>query len=325
MDELTQNILSLIQTEFPLVEKPFCQLAELFNVDETDVIAAIKDLKQDQCLIRTISAIFDGKKLGYHTVLVAFNIQDHYLPALIVELDLHPGVSHNYSRKHYYNLWFTLALPDNKHIELEVSKLATTHNVDSYLILPSIKTYKLKVNFELGGKKKFHSNMVVNSLCDQNVVIDSKDKLIIKQLQAELPLVSRPFDLLADQIDLSVEEFLERANYYHRTSVMRRYCATLRHHKAGYKNNAMAVWSVDPSLIDEVGVKVANCPFVSHCYQRKAHHSWPYNFFTMVHATSEVQLNDFLDELKRIINSSVYDVLETVKEYKKTRVKYFTD
>lgn len=323
MDIFSQNLLNHIQTDFPLVEKPFEQLAKMFSATETQVISTIKDLKQEQGLIRTISAIFDGKKLGYQSALIAFNITDQYLPSLIEELDLHSGVSHNYSRKNHYNLWFTIALQDNEDIELEVSKLASKYNVNSYLILPSIKTYKLKVDFTLGDKKNLNQNKSINSIHDQNIVIKTKDKQIIKQLQAELSLVSRPFDLLANEIGLSIGEFLEKANFYNRTGIMRRYCATLRHHKAGYKFNAMAVWHVDPSLIDNVGARVARCTFVSHCYQRKTYHSWPYNFFTMVHATTKEELQIYIEELKQIIYPSVYDVLETLKEHKKTRVQYF--
>lgn len=322
MDVLSKDLLNYIQTDFPLVEEPFEYLAKMFNVSEEQVITTIKDLKDNKGLIRTISAIFDGRKLGYKSALIALTVSDQNLPHLINELDLHPGVSHNYSRKHVYNLWFTIALSENKDIDYEIKKISSKYDVENYLILPSIKTYKLKVNFKIAEKNNLQKANVENNSNVRDVIVDNQDKLIIKQLQQELPLVSRPFDQLADNIGLTVVEFLERANYYNVSGLMRRYCATLRHVKAGYKANAMVVWCVNLSCIDKIGAKVANYYFVSHCYQRETFQGWPYNFFTMVHAKNDDELKNYLDQLKAVINPSSYEVLETLKEHKKTRVKY---
>lgn len=325
MNELTQNILNHIQTEFPLVERPFQHLAELFNVSEIEVISTIKSLKDDLCLIRTISAIFDAKKLGYNGVLVAFEVSGTDFDPLIERLNLHPGVSHNYSRKHTFNLWFTLALSNNIDIEAEIGRLANEFNVSNYLILPSIKTYKLNVNFKVGHKANLQTSNSFKTLNTENIIIDDLDKLIIKQLQEELPFIDKPFEQLAKAIDISGDEFLKKANLFKASHLMRRYCATLRHVKAGYKYNAMVVWKVDKALIDDIGLIVSGKSYVSHCYQRNTFDNWPYNFYTMVHATSENNLNDYLEELKQIINPAAYEILETIKEHKKTRVKYFLD
>ena len=325
MNELAQNILNHIQTEFPLVERPFQHLAELFKVSEIEVINTIKSLKDELCLIRTISAIFDAKKLGYNSVLVAFEVFVTDFDRLIERLNLHPGVSHNYSRKHAFNLWFTLALSDNRDIDAEIDRLAKQFKVSNYLILPSIKTYKLNVNFKVGHKNNSHISNSFKTTNTENIISDDLDKLIIKQLQEELPLIVKPFDQLAKAIDISGNEFLKKASLYKASNIMRRYCATLRHIKAGYVCNAMVVWKVDKTLIDDIGLVVSEKSYVSHCYQRKEFDNWPYNFYTMVHATSENNLNDYLEELKQTINPSAYEVLETIKEHKKTRVKYFFD
>ncbi len=43
--------------------------------------------------------------------LIAAHIEEDKLPAVAQAINSLPNVSHNYLRKHYYNLWFTLKLP----------------------------------------------------------------------------------------------------------------------------------------------------------------------------------------------------------------------
>ena len=61
-----------------------------------------------QNVLRQISAIFDTRRLGYKTTLVAMAYGPDKLHRAAMEINRHPGVSHNYAREgSYYNLWFT--------------------------------------------------------------------------------------------------------------------------------------------------------------------------------------------------------------------------
>ena len=109
--ELTdRQILNIIQTRFPLTERPFEDIANEMGSSENDVIERIKNLK-DTNVIRQISAIFDSRRLGYKTTLVAMRLSDDKLESGAALINKHPGVSHNYGRSGHFNLWFTLAVP----------------------------------------------------------------------------------------------------------------------------------------------------------------------------------------------------------------------
>jgi DNA-binding Lrp family transcriptional regulator len=70
MDGADTQLCDLIQNEFPVVERPYAALGETLGLSEDDVIARVARLRGER-IIRQISAIFDTRKLGYTSMLVA--------------------------------------------------------------------------------------------------------------------------------------------------------------------------------------------------------------------------------------------------------------
>ena len=106
---MKDDFLAIIQKEFPISENPFYDIGKKLNVSEEKAFLLYKELK-DKKIIRQTSAIFDTKSLGYSSSLVAFRIENNIEEAAKI-VNQHPGVSHNYKRDNYYNLWFTIAIP----------------------------------------------------------------------------------------------------------------------------------------------------------------------------------------------------------------------
>ena len=63
---------------------------------------------------------------------------------------------------------------------------------------------------------------------------------------------------------------------------------------------------------------------VSHCYQRPTYPDWPYSVFSMVHGRSVEECEDVLAAISRSTGITEYISLYSTREYKKTRVRYFT-
>ena len=115
-------------------------------------------------------------------------------------------------------------------------------------------------------------------------MFSEREKEIVRVLQEGVPLVSRPYQALAGQLEMSEEELLATIEDLLRRGIIRRFGATVRHQDLGYVANAMIVWQVPEERIEEVGGIMAGFPEVTHCYQRPAYPpDWPYNLFTMVH------------------------------------------
>ena len=106
---------------------------------------------------------------------------------------------------------------------------------------------------------------------------------------------------------------------------LRRFGAVLRHTKSGLVVNAMVAWSVPSSTEDKTGKIMATFSEVSHCYLREADKSWPYNIYTMIHASSKEGLKKTIGEISEKTGIFDFKVLETVRELKKTSPNYFDD
>jgi DNA-binding Lrp family transcriptional regulator len=108
---------------------------------------------------------------------------------------------------------------------------------------------------------------------------------------------------------------------------MRRFSAVLHHRKAGFSANAMGVWAARGSDADilAAGEAMARFKSVSHCYRRPTYPDWPFNLFTMIHGRTAEDCEAVLAEISRETGITEFSVLYSTKEFKKTRVEYFTD
>jgi DNA-binding Lrp family transcriptional regulator len=107
--------------------------------------------------------------------------------------------------------------------------------------------------------------------------------------------------------------------------IMRRFSAVLYHRSAGFRSNGMAVWKVPEERSDEVGLKMAESPWVTHCYQRPTFPDWDYTHFTMIHATTQEQCEQVARDISEATGIDDYQMLYSTREYKKTRVRYFVE
>ncbi len=63
---------------------------------------------------------------------------------------------------------------------------------------------------------------------------------------------------------------------------------------------------------------------VSHCYQRPVYPGrWEYNIFTMIHSKSKEEAFKIMKNISALTGIHDFDALESVREFKKVRVKYY--
>ena len=146
----------------------------------------------------------------------------------------------------------------------------------------------------------------------------------VRALQEDLPIEPRPFETLATLAGMSVAELLEKGRDFLASGMMRRYAAILRHREAGFTVNVMSVWRVPEDKAEEAGRRMAEFAEVSHCYQRPTAPGWPYSHYAMIHARSEEEASRVVRQIASRTGLRDYALLRTVREFKKTRVKYFT-
>ncbi|MCZ6583459.1 MAG: Lrp/AsnC family transcriptional regulator [Thaumarchaeota archaeon] len=326
MDTLDKEILNEIQWIFPLVSKPYHEIAKKFNISTDVVKKRLTNLKQTG-ILRQLSAIFDTRRLGYKSSLVALEIEPDKLDYVAHQINRHPGVSHNYERNHQFNLWFTLAVPPGCDLKTEVDKFSKLEGIKKIRLLPTIQLFKIGVKLDMIDEKKHEVKPTEEKKKINNVkfVPTEKDKEFIRELQKDLEIVDRPFLNTAQKLGITEEELFQKLKHYEDIGVMRRFAAILRHRDAGFIANGMIVWKVPDDRITEVGETLGSFPQVSHCYQRPVYNDWPYNVFSMIHCKSKDEAKNMAKEIQKIIHVDEYNILFSAREFKKTRVEYFVE
>ena len=323
---MDKEILNEIQWTFPLVSQPYHEIAKKFDVSVEDIKKRLTNLKKIG-ILRQLSAIFDTRRLGYKSSLIAMKIDPDKLDYVAQQINRHPGVSHNYERNHEFNLWFTLAVPPGLDLKTEVDKFSKLVGIQKIRLLPTIKLFKIGVKLEMVDDKKHEVKPTEEKKKIQNVkfVPTEEDKKFIRELQKDLEIVDRPFLNATQKLGLTEEQIFEKLRYYENIGVMRRFAAILRHRDVGFTANGMIVWEVPDERITEVGEKLGAFPQVSHCYQRPVYKDWPYSVFSMIHCKSIDEAKNMAKEIQKEIQVDDYKILFSAREFKKTRVEYFVE
>jgi DNA-binding Lrp family transcriptional regulator len=155
-------------------------------------------------------------------------------------------------------------------------------------------------------------------------MLDAIDRQLIVATQAGLPLVSRPYHLLAEQLGLPVTEVQARLAVMVATGTIRRIGAVPNHYALGYRFNGMTVWDVADAEIDVLGERVGALPFVTHCYRRpRKLPDWPYNLFAMVHCKNGEEAAARVAEIAALLGAAcrAHETLFSSRILKKTGLR----
>ncbi|MDH5463251.1 MAG: Lrp/AsnC family transcriptional regulator [Nitrosopumilus sp.] len=326
MDESDKELLNEIQWTFPLVTRPFDIIAKKFNTPPEDIKNRLNNLKETGVL-RQLSAIFDTRKLGYTSSLVAMEIEDDQLENVANQINRHPGVSHNYERDHQFNLWFTLAVPPGSDLKEELDRFNVLKGIKKVRMLPTLQLFKIGVKLDMVDDKKHEVAPTEAKKEIKNIKFEAteEDKEFIRELQKDMDIVDEPFVKSAKNLGITENELFEKMKYYEDIGVMRRFAAILRHRQVGFTANGMIVWKVPEDRISEVGETLGSFPQVSHCYERPTYDDWPYNVFSMIHCKTHHEANEMAKTIQDQIHVDDYKILFSSREFKKTRVEYFVE
>jgi len=148
LDDLDRAILNEIQSHFPLATRPYEEMGKRVGASEADVIRRVQAL-HDAGVIRRIGANFTSRKLGYTSTLCAARVTPEELEHFAEVVNRYPGVTHNYLRKHRYNVWFTLIAESEARLMEILEEIREVSGVAELLSLPAKEVFKIKVDFPM--------------------------------------------------------------------------------------------------------------------------------------------------------------------------------
>ncbi|HET8820200.1 MAG TPA: AsnC family transcriptional regulator [Thermoleophilaceae bacterium] len=328
LDELDRKLLNLLQGSFPIAPRPFAHVAELAGVPEEEVLSRTVRLL-DERIIREITPIFDTRVLGYSSMLVAARVDPENPWRAAKIINSHPGVSHNYLRDHDFNLWFTIATEPGSRLGLDgtLDVLQRLTGAESVRQLPTLRLFKIRMDLEMekGTETLAAAAEAVDHREPEAVELSDRDIAVIRAAQGPMEVVSEPFARAAAELGSSQGELLGHLESMKERRALRRVAAILFHRRAGFSANGMGVWKVPEERILEIGPRMASFRGISHCYQRPTYADWPYSVFTMAHGRSKEECDAILDSIAADTGIEERRTLYSSTEFKKTRLRYFTD
>lgn len=327
LDNVDKELLNLIQVDFPLESRPFQFLGDKLGVSEDDVIARLAALKSDR-IIRQISMIFDTRALGYKSSLIASRAPEGSVDEVAGVISAHPGVSHNYRRNHEFNIWWTIAVPPESSLEDHVKAVHDLAGAESTRIMQTIKMFKIGVDLDMTGKRPMDAKTTLPAYTAPRAgrgPLEQLEIAALRELQEDIALESAPYAAMAARIGVDESAILDMAHAFIADGLARRFAAVMHHRQAGFVANAMSVWQVPEDRIEDVGYQMAGFAAVSHCYQRPTYPDWPYNLFGMLHARTKDECEIAARAIEEQTGISERRMLYSTKEYKKVRVRYYTD
>jgi len=132
--------------------------------------------------------------------------------------------------------------------------------------------------------------------------LDSTDSAILNRIQSDFPITSRPFLAVADELELTEKEVLERVARLKADGIIRRIGGNLVPGKLGFVSTLCAA-RVPADKIDLFAEIVNRYPGVTHNYQRdNTYNVW----FTFI-AQSREEIEENLKQIAK--DSGVEDIL----------------
>lgn len=158
-------------------------------------------------------------------------------------------------------------------------------------------------------------------------ILDDIDKKLIAAIQNGLPISERPYIKIAEQLELTEEDVINRISILLDRGLIKRFGVVVRHHELGYKENAMIVWDVPDNQVHTVANQMKSYPFVTLCYRRARQlPEWPYNLFCMIHGKSRDKVFHHLEKMINVNDWHNYshDVLFSKRRFKQRAANYLT-
>ena len=140
------RLLNEFQRDFPLVSRPYREIAARLGISEDDVIAALGELKTRGAISR-IGAVVRPNSVGAST-LAAMRVPPARLEAVAALVNARPEINHNYEREHDINLWFVVTADSRADVDAVLDEIATETGVTP-LDLPLITPFHIDLGFDL--------------------------------------------------------------------------------------------------------------------------------------------------------------------------------
>ena len=151
MDAVDRALLNRLQEGLPLELDPYGVLAAEIGIPRPELLDRIRTLIVSG-RIRRLGGVFDASAMGYSGVLVGAEVPEGIYREVAAFVGAIPGVTHNYRRPGFLNMWFTLTTESDDDRERALRSLRTRFCLARVIEFPRIRSFKLRVFFDMEGE-----------------------------------------------------------------------------------------------------------------------------------------------------------------------------
>ncbi|MCL2476938.1 Lrp/AsnC family transcriptional regulator [Candidatus Bathycorpusculum sp.] len=146
--------------------------------------------------------------------------------------------------------------------------------------------------------------------------MDEIDLKLLAGLKKGIPLSPSPFNDIALELKIPVEEVISRLNQLKANKEIRRFGASIKPNSIGISANALVAWKVPQQSVQEIGKALSEIKEISHCYERTTDNpSWTYNLYTVLHAQTRAEIETMVHEFSSKWNIE-YKMLYSTRDLK---------
>lgn len=280
------------QRGFPLVPRPFAEIAAAHGLAESEVLARLSRLR-DAGAIGRFGGTLRPNAAGAST-LAAIAAPPGDIEAVAGAVGREPGVNHSYLREGAVNVWFVATGPDRAHVSATLARIAARTGLD-VLDLPLMRAFNIDLGFPLAGPAPMPPPGP-DGAAGTPAVLAAADRALMQALADGLAISARPYAALGGRLGLSEAETIRRIRRLVAARLVSRFGLILRHRALGWTANAMVVWPLPEDAADRVGPVLARQPGITLCYRRRpVPGRWPHTLYAMVHARARAEARGTLE------------------------------
>ncbi len=134
--------------------------------------------------------------------------------------------------------------------------------------------------------------------------MDELDCRILEALQNDFPLSERPYEIIAQRLQIPCDRLWSRIQRLIAEGVIRRIGASLDSHKLGFCSTLAAV-SCKAELVEQATKKIGQFPEVTHSYLRNDN----FNIWFTIIATDEERIDFILEQIRTSLSLESSQVL----------------
>lgn len=146
MDTLDRALINHLQGGFPLVPRPYAEVAARLGVDEPEVLARLGRLLADGILSR-FGPMYHAERLGGALTLAAMAVPEPDFEAVAERVNAHSEVAHNYRRDHALNMWFVIATETPEGVGETIRAIEEETGLPVFP-MPKVREYFLGLRFD---------------------------------------------------------------------------------------------------------------------------------------------------------------------------------